>query len=140
MWLIWLLMLASNQRHLFKRASLDLLTGIDCIISFDNKPNMNSLKTILLRQGSIIGALMHLGAMLSGFISAIILARALGAEGLGVYAATFALLTICSMPLEFGLPSLVTREVAKYWQTDDHSHIRGLLKFSFFSQPLLSLH
>ncbi len=116
-----------------------MLTGIDCIISFDNKPNMNSLKTILLRQGSI-GALMHLGAMLSGFISAIILARALGAEGLGVYAATFALLTICSMPLEFGLPSLVTREVAKYWQTDDHSHIRGLLKFSFFSQPLLSLH
>ncbi len=90
---------------------------------------MNSLKSILLKQGSI-GAVLRLVSMLSGFASAIILARVLGAEGLGIYAAALALLTICSLPLEFGLPTLVTREVARGWRKDDHSYIRGLLYFS----------
>jgi len=89
------------------------------------------LKPLLIRQGSA-GAALRLVSMLSGFASAILLARILGAEGLGVYASALALLTICSLPLEFGLPTLVTREVAKYSRSGDTALIAGLMRFAFW--------
>lgn len=46
------------------------------------------------------------------FAVVVILARLLGAEGYGIYAYAYALVSLLSVPAEFGLPNLVLRETA----------------------------
>jgi O-antigen/teichoic acid export membrane protein len=48
-----------------------------------------------------------------GFFTAVLLARMLGAEGYGIYAYAFALVTLLAMPAKAGLPQLVVRETAR---------------------------
>jgi O-antigen/teichoic acid export membrane protein len=43
----------------------------------------------------------------------VLLARMLGAEGYGIYAYAFALVTLLAMPAKAGLPQLVVRETAR---------------------------
>jgi len=47
------------------------------------------------------------------FIVTILLARGLGAEGYGRYAFIFAIVSLASLPTQFGLPDLVVRETAR---------------------------
>lgn len=110
-----------------------LWTGTGIILASERSlpGGFGRLKPLLIRQGSA-GAALRLASMSSGFVSAILLARILGAEGLGVYASALALLTICSLPLEFGLPTLVTREVARYSRSGDTALIAGLMRFAFW--------
>lgn len=108
---------------------IGLWTGTGIILA--SEQSVSGLKTLLIRQGSA-GAGLRMVSMISGFASAIFLARILGAEGLGIYASALALLTICSLPLEFGLPTLVTREVAKCSRSGDMAVIAGLMRFGIW--------
>lgn len=58
----------------------------------------------------------------------ILLARLLGAEGYGVYAFAIALITILTVPSQFGLPTIVIRQVAAYRIKQEWSLLRGLLQ------------
>lgn len=58
---------------------------------------------------------------------AIILARALGPEGYGIYAFAFSLVTLLALPANAGMPMLITREVARYEFREEWGRIRGLL-------------
>lgn len=66
---------------------------------------------MLLRQlGGSAG--LRIGGMFFGFLVGVQLARGLGPAGYGVYGTAMAVLAILMLPTEFGLPLLVTREVA----------------------------
>src|SRR5512142_1401779 len=47
------------------------------------------------------------------FVSAVLLARLMGPSEYGVYSYVYALVTLLSVPSEFGLPTLVIRETAR---------------------------
>ncbi len=63
--------------------------------------------------------------MLSFFIS-VILARQLGPADYGIYAFAFSLVTLISVPVKLGLPSLVTRETAKAFTSQEWAIIKGV--------------
>jgi ABC-type sugar transport system permease subunit len=50
---------------------------------------------------------------LLGFVTTVLLARLLGAEGYGIYAYALALVSLLAMPAHAGLPNLVLRETAR---------------------------
>jgi hypothetical protein len=70
------------------------------------------LKGQLLR-GGVGSVAVKIGSTLLNVILAVVLARALGAEGFGVYSFVFALITILAIPAQMGLPNLVVRETAQ---------------------------
>ena len=61
------------------------------------------------------------------FLSGIILARLLGLEGFGFYTLAFTTVTLLSVPVALGLPTLITRYISKYQVVEDYSAIKGLL-------------
>lgn len=58
------------------------------------------------------------------------LARGLGAAGYGIYGVAMAVVSILGVPSQFGLPQLLTREVASANATADHSRLRGVIRWS----------
>lgn len=59
------------------------------------------------------------------FAGSAILARLLGVSGFGLYSWAFALVTLLSVPSQFGLPVLVTRETARGMAEGDPGIVRG---------------
>lgn len=58
-------------------------------------------------------------------VTAILLGRALGAEGYGYYAFAIAAVTFISIPAQLGIPSLATREIAASHARSEWSLMRG---------------
>ena len=84
-----------------------------------------SLRGRLIRGGAgsaIVQALNRLIALAVG----IALARGLGAEGYGIYAYAFALMSVLMVPAELGMPVLLVREVAAHVARADWAHVRGI--------------
>lgn len=61
-----------------------------------------------------------------GLLLAIVLARSLGPEGYGIYSFVFAVISILSIPAQFGLPRLVVRETAKTLVNEEWGLMRGI--------------
>ncbi|MCW4153898.1 oligosaccharide flippase family protein [Halomonas sp. 18H] len=64
------------------------------------------------------------------FLLAVLLARALGPEGYGIYSFAFALVTVMAIPSQLGLPQLVIRETAKAQVNEQWGLLRGLWRWS----------
>ncbi len=64
------------------------------------------------------------------FALTIVLARALGPTGYGVYAYVFALVSIIAIPAELGLPTLVVRETAGAHADEQWGLMRGVWRWS----------
>jgi O-antigen/teichoic acid export membrane protein len=60
------------------------------------------------------------------FLATILLVRLLGAANYGVYAYIYALITVLSIPSQFGLPPLVLRETAKGMARENAALVRGI--------------
>jgi O-antigen/teichoic acid export membrane protein len=60
------------------------------------------------------------------FLATMLLVRLLGAAGYGVYAYIYALITVLSIPSQFGLPPLALRETAKGMAREDAALVRGI--------------
>ena len=60
------------------------------------------------------------------FLATILLVRLLGAAAYGVFAYIFALITVLSIPAQFGLPPLVLRETAKGIARKDAALVKGI--------------
>ncbi|MEX0732970.1 MAG: flippase [Aquisalimonadaceae bacterium] len=71
-------------------------------------------------------------------ILAIVLARVLGPEGYGIYAFAFSVVSLLSIPMQVGLPTLLVREVARYQLYEQWSLLRGLLKYANIVSILLA--
>ncbi|WP_338113709.1 flippase [Thiococcus pfennigii] len=96
-----------------------------------------SLRGRLIRGG--LGSLaLKLGSTALGFVLAILLARALGPEGYGVYAFVFAIASLLAIPTQLGLPQLVVRETAKAQAAEQWGLMRGLWRWSTLAVWLFS--
>lgn len=83
----------------------------------------------LTRNG--IGSLVLKAAyILLSFAITVTLARTLGANGYGVYAYVFALVSLLSIPAEFGLPNLVVRETAKALTRQEWGALHGVWRWA----------
>lgn len=83
-----------------------------------------------LVRATVGSAGLRLGATLLSFLVGVILARELGPSGYGVYALVISTTALLTVPTEFGLPSLVTREVAAAQAREDWGRIRGILRWA----------
>lgn len=83
------------------------------------------LRARLLRGG--IGSLFVKAASMGlTLATAVVLARALGAEGYGVYSFVFAIAALLATPAQLGLPTLLVRETANARVAGDDRLMRGV--------------
>lgn len=69
-------------------------------------------------------------AVLASLLSSIALARTLGPETYGTYAFVLALVAFLALPVQMGLPTLITRETAKAATLQDWGLLRGMWSWS----------
>lgn len=86
---------------------------------------MSGLRGELVRGGAV-GFIVRILAVLAGLFSSVVLARVLGPSGYGVYAYALAIVSILTLPVQMGLPTLVIRETARAAATGDWPLIRGM--------------
>jgi len=73
------------------------------------------------------------------FLSTVILARMLGPADYGVYSYVYALISLLSVPSEFGLPTLVIRETASGMARQDYAAVQGVWRWSGRMTAIISL-
>ena len=87
------------------------------------------LGPFLVRATAGSGAV-HAAGMLLAFLVGLQLARGLGVEGYGHYGIAMAVIAVISIPGEFGLPRLVTREVAAASASKDLARLFGVISWA----------
>lgn len=92
-----------------------------------------------LARGGVGSAAVRVASTLLGLVLVVILARLLGPEQYGVYAYVFALVSVLSIPAQFGLPKLVVRETAKAQVSEDWGRMRGIWRWATFAVVVLTL-
>ena len=83
------------------------------------------LRNGLFRSGLRTAMIRAISLALSLAVS-VFLARAMGAQGLGVYTMAFAAISLLGLPVHMGLPTLVTRETARAHTAQDWPVLRGI--------------
>jgi O-antigen/teichoic acid export membrane protein len=73
---------------------------------------------------------LRLTGMFFLFLVGVQLARGLGAEGYGIFGLAMSLIALLTVPTEFGLPQLLTREAAAAQAASDWGRLRGILAWS----------
>src|SRR5690606_12549330 len=73
---------------------------------------------------------LKLGGLATTAIVAVLLARLLGPEGYGLYSYALAWATMLGIPVQFGIPTLVVREVARLRAYGQWNLVRGLLRLA----------
>jgi O-antigen/teichoic acid export membrane protein len=96
------------------------------------------LGPFLIRAVAGTGAV-QIAGMLATFLVGVQLARGLGVEGYGQYGLAMAVITLASIPGEFGLPQLVTREVAAASARQDDRRMFGVLRWADRTAILFAL-
>ncbi|MGH1355085.1 MAG: polysaccharide biosynthesis C-terminal domain-containing protein [Thalassovita sp.] len=87
------------------------------------------MRTRLVRAGLGTAALRVIGLALT-LGTSVLLARVMGAEGLGTYTLAFAAISLLGFPALMGLPSLVVRETAQSRAVSDWARLRGVWAWS----------
>src|SRR5215469_4829370 len=80
---------------------------------------------------NVLGLTFRSCSLLVGLAIAALLARLLGPSGYGIYAAALALVSLISVPLQLGLPTLVLRQVTMYREREQWSLLRGILLWAY---------
>ena len=82
---------------------------------------------------------LRIAGMGLGFLVGVQLARGLGADGYGVYGLAMSIIALLTVPVEFGLPQLVTREVAVAHVERDWGRLAGVLRWATRTSFLVAL-
>lgn len=98
---------------------------------------MSATRQFLRSSGIMI--LLYAGSTGLSFLSGILLARMLGADGYGAYALALTTATLVGMVTEFGLPTLVLREASAARASGQWSHVQGLMTWSNRAILILSI-
>lgn len=85
---------------------------------------------VQLMRGGAVTVIGRATGLLAGFAVTVLLARMLGPAGYGVYALAQSLVTLLTVPAEFGLPTLVIRETAVAATQRDWAALHGMLRWS----------
>ncbi len=89
---------------------------------------MSATRQFLRSSGIMV--VLYAGSTGLSFLSGILLARMLGADGYGAYALALTTATLVGMVTEFGLPTLVLREASAARANGQWSQVRGLMNWS----------
>ena len=73
---------------------------------------------------------LRLAGMVFGFLVGLQLTRGLGVDDYGIYGVAMSVIALLTVPTEFGLPQLLTREVAAAQVSKDWAQLRGILMWS----------
>lgn len=98
---------------------------------------MTALRRLLAGRGlaaSLARALLgssglRLAGMGFGFLVGVQLARGLGVEGYGIYGMAMSIIAMLTIPTEFGVPQLLTREVAAAHARRDPDRVRSVIRW-----------
>lgn len=71
-------------------------------------------------------------------VLAALLARVLGPSGYGQYSYALAVVTLLAIPVQFGLPTLLVRETARYQLGQEWGKLKGLLRFANVATLLIT--
>ena len=82
---------------------------------------------------------LRLTGMAFGFLAGVQLARGLGADGYGIYGLAMSIIALLTVPTEFGIPQLLTREVAASQAENNVPKLRGVLRWATRASILLSV-
>jgi len=72
------------------------------------------------------------------FLTTVLLARVLGVEGYGIYAYAYAFVTLLTIPVQAGLPTLVVRETARGVAQKNLGLVQGIWRWSIKIALLIS--
>lgn len=81
---------------------------------------------------------LRIAGMAFGFLVGVQLARGLGAEGYGVYGLAMSVIALLTVPTQFGLPQLLTREVAVVHVAGNWGRLHGILKWSMRASMVIA--
>jgi O-antigen/teichoic acid export membrane protein len=81
-------------------------------------------------RGAAGSAAVKAGQALAALVVTVVLARALGPAGFGLYAFAQAVVMLLVLPASFGLPQLVLRETARAQAAGDWGRLRGLWRWA----------
>lgn len=91
------------------------------------KPLDSTSAAKTLTKGALGTAGVHLLSIALTLISGILLARLQGPENYGLYAFVISLITIVTIPVKSGMPTLLVREIAKNCHEKNWGGIKGIL-------------
>ncbi len=81
----------------------------------------------------------RIAGMGCSFVIGVLLARGMGAEGFGIYGVVMSIIALLTVPTEFGLPQLLTREVATAHAQRQWGALRGVLRWAGQTSLVISL-
>lgn len=113
------------------------MTGFDVVTRWLSDSVVTARRSMFIRNSAGVGVLTG-AELVFGLVAAILLARALGAEGLGIYSIVMAAVVLAGIPVEFGLPNLVMREVAHHDVGPGTGQMKGVLIFAVAVITLMS--
>ena len=73
------------------------------------------------------------------FLTTVLLVRILGPADYGIYSYVIAIVTLLTVPSEFGLPALIIRETASGMAREDYSAVQGVWVWSVRTAIIISL-
>jgi O-antigen/teichoic acid export membrane protein len=83
----------------------------------------------LVRQASAF-YLAQIATFAIQFLTGLVVARQLGAEGYGRYALAISLMAVLRIAVALGLPAMLVKQVASYTGLKDWGHLKGILRFA----------
>ena len=98
----------------------------------------NFFNSVLVRETGI-SLFLKISQAFFSFMTTVLLARILGAEGYGIYAYAFAFVMLLSMPAQAGLPTLVIRETARGMAEGKPELVQGIWRWATKVAMLISL-
>ena len=96
------------------------------------------LKALWLK-GSAVGLVMQGIGMALAFASSVLLARVLGAGGLGRYGYVLAIVSVLAVFAAFGVPTMVARLLVAYRAKEENGLARGLLRWAGLRVTIVSV-
>lgn len=93
------------------------------------KPKGDSSADLSVFMQFALSGAIQFGSKALALVSGVLLARALGASGLGVYSFTLSTVSLSLLLCEFGMRSFQTREVAMSLAQRNWDHLQSLLKY-----------
>ncbi|MCU4137990.1 MAG: Membrane protein involved in the export of O-antigen and teichoic acid [Thermodesulfobacteria bacterium] len=98
----------------------------------------NFFNSVLVRETGV-SLFLKISQAIFSFMTTVLLARILGAEGYGIYAYAFAFVMLLSMPAQAGLPTLVIRETARGMAEGKPELVQGIWRWATKVAVFISL-
>ena len=92
-----------------------------------------------LLQSGLGTVAVKVGGMGIALAVAVVLARALGPRGYGIYTYVFTLVALMAIPARFGLPILLVRECARAMALSDWAALKSILRWALATTTVVSL-